>query len=207
MKKKYYVVWQGLQPGIYDNWEECKKQVNGFSNPKYKSFNTLEEAQIAFSTTADNYLSAPKSPMQPIMDSLYGQPIVPSIAVDGAFSSATRLAEYQCVDVETKRLIFKIGPFLDGTNNVMEFLALVHALALCKKNNIQCPIYSDSVNAIKWVKAKKANTKMQKTPHNGQLFDLIARAEEWLRTNTYANQLLKWQTNLWGEIPADFGRK
>ena len=207
MKKKYYVVWKGVKPGIYDNWEDCKKQVNGFSNPKYKSFSTLEEAQSAYAATADEYLSARKSPMQPIMKSLYGEPIVPSIAVDGAYSSATKMAEYQCVDVATKRLIFKNGPFLDGTNNVMEFLALVHALAMCKKYNLQCPIYSDSVNAMKWVRAKKANTKMQRTINNGKLFELMEKAEIWLQTNTYSNQILKWHTDVWGEIPADFGRK
>ena len=39
------------------------------------------------------------------------------------------------------------------------------------------------------------------------LFELIDRAENWLKTNHYSNKILKWDTPLWGEIPADFGRK
>ncbi len=141
------------------------------------------------------------------MDGLYGSPVVPSISVDGACSGKTRLAEYQGVDTETGTVLFKKGPFMDGTNNIMEFLALVHALALCKQQDIEVPIYSDSVNAMKWVKAKKAGTKLEKTAHNQVLFDLISRAEKWLSANTYKNEILKWQTQAWGEVPADFGRK
>ncbi|MGB0789138.1 MAG: ribonuclease H, partial [Marinirhabdus sp.] len=42
---------------------------------------------------------------------------------------------------------------------------------------------------------------------NKPLFELIARAEKWLRTNTYTTKVVKWETRAWGEIPADFGRK
>jgi len=48
-KTKYYVVWQGLNPGIYDSWDECKKQVAGFEGAKYKSFSSLKKAEEAFS--------------------------------------------------------------------------------------------------------------------------------------------------------------
>ncbi|MDR0368875.1 MAG: ribonuclease H family protein [Bacteroidales bacterium] len=206
-KKKYYVVWNGFQPGVFDTWEACKKQVEGFSSPKYKAFPNLEMATLAFEQGSEQHLVKRDHPIKMIMDGLYGYPVFPSIAVDGACSGKTRLAEYQGVDAETKTLLFKKGPFMDGTNNVMEFLALVHALALCKQQNITVPVYSDSVNAMKWVKAKKAGTKLEKTAHNQVLFDLIARAEKWLQTNTYTNEILKWQTQAWGEIPADFGRK
>jgi ribonuclease HI len=141
------------------------------------------------------------------MDGLYGKPIVPSISVDGACSGSTRSAEYRGVDTESGTTLFKVGPFMDGTNNVMEFLALVHALALCKQKGIAAPIYSDSVNAIKWVKNKKAHTNLAKTAHNANLFDMISRAEKWLEKNSYSNKILKWETKAWGEIPADFGRK
>lgn len=43
---KYYAVKNGLNPGIYSDWETCKKQINGFSNAIYKKFNTLEEAKL-----------------------------------------------------------------------------------------------------------------------------------------------------------------
>ncbi|MBL8103913.1 MAG: hypothetical protein JNM02_15390, partial [Anaerolineales bacterium] len=45
------------------------------------------------------------------------------------------------------------------------------------------------------------------TGRNEELFELIDRAEEWLKNNIYANKLLKWETQIWGENPADFGRK
>ena len=206
-KKKYYVVWKGVNPGIYDNWTDCKKNVEGFAGPKYKSFSTLEEAEKAYAENAEEHIGKRVSAMQPILDSLYGSPIIPSIAVDGAHSSSSRQSEYRGVYTDSKIIIFQKGPFMDGTNNVMEFLALVHALALCSRNKIDLPVYSDSMNAIKWVKNKKCGTKLKPTAHNQILFDLIARAEKWLQTHTYTNPVLKWETQAWGEIPADFGRK
>lgn len=103
--------------------------------------------------------------------------------------------------------LFHIGPLEDGTNNIGEFLAIVHALALLSKNGKSEPIYSDSLNAIKWVENKKCNTKLNKSNKNINIFDLINRAEKWLELNSYSNKIIKWETKKWGEIPADFGRK
>jgi len=94
-----------------------------------------------------------------------------------------------------------------GTNNIGEFLALVHGLAYFKKNGCKMPIYSDSHNAILWVQQKKCKTKLERTPINEPVFNLIARAEKWLCENSYTTLILKWETAEWGEIPADFGRK
>lgn len=207
MPKKFYVVWAGKEPGIYDSWEDCRRQVEGAKGAKYKAFPSVEEAKKAFAGNPADYLQAKPKPMDPILDALYGKPVVPSIAVDGACSGKTRDAEYQGVDVETGVAFFRKGPFADGTNNVMEFLAIVHALAYCRQQKLDIPVYSDSANAIKWVKQKKAATKLERTPRNAVLFELIRRAESWLQTNTYPNPLLKWETKVWGEIPADFGRK
>jgi ribonuclease HI len=115
--------------------------------------------------------------------------------------------EYQGVYYKTGGLIFKQGPFRDGTNNIGEFLAIVHALGYCKKKGLLLPIYSDSRNAIGWVQKKKANTKLERTARNAELFDVLERAEQWLRDNSYRNPILKWETGTWGENPADFGRK
>lgn len=115
--------------------------------------------------------------------------------------------EYRGVYVADNREIFHVGPLEDGTNNIGEFLAIVHALALLKKSGKKIPVYSDSVNAIKWVAKKKCNTKQAQSERNKLLFELIARAEKWLRENSHTNPVLKWETKLWGEIPADFGRK
>jgi ribonuclease HI len=114
--------------------------------------------------------------------------------------------EYQGVDTHTKEVLFH-KKYQLGTNNIGEFLALVHGLAFLKKNGSDIPIYSDSVNALLWIKNKKCKTTLVKNNKTIELFETIARAEEWLKTNTWKNQLIKWETEKWGEIPADFGRK
>ncbi len=131
-----------------------------------------------------------------------------SISVDAACSGNPGIMEYQGVETNTKRRLFHQGPFRDGTNNIGEFLALVHGLGYLKKHGYDSvPIFTDSVTAMAWVRNKKAKTKLDRTAHNAILFDLIERAENWLKTNTYNNPILKWDTENWGEIPADFGRK
>ena len=94
-----------------------------------------------------------------------------------------------------------------GTNNIGEFLAIVHGLALLKQKNNPMPIYSDSRNAIAWVRQKKCKTQLERTAANEPIFQLIARAEAWLQNNSYTTRIIKWETSEWGEIPADFGRK
>lgn len=202
-KNKYYVVWEGRNCGVFDNWAECSQQVADFPNAKYKSFETKEAAIEAYRAGFKHYIK-PKS--TPVADTSK-QPIYPSLAVDAACSGVPGPMEYQGVDAYSKKLIFHLGPIPDGTNNVGEFLAIVHALALLQKQGRNYPIYSDSITAIAWVRNKKANTKMLPTHRNTYLFELIQRAEDWLKNNTFSNKILKWETSIWGEIPADFGRK
>lgn len=131
-----------------------------------------------------------------------------SISVDAACSGNPGTMEYQGVDTNTKRQIFYQGPFKDATNNIGEFLALVHGLGYLKKHGYDdVPIFTDSVTAIAWVRNKKAKTTLARTANNALLFELIARAEIWLKTNSYRNSILKWDTVKLGDIPADFGRK
>ena len=205
-QKKFYVVWQGLKPGVYASWEECKAQVAGFGKARYKSFPTREEAETAFSENPWRHLN-PKKTKTTLDRTSTGKLEKESIAVDAACSGNPGLMEYRGVYVADNREIFHVGPLEEGTNNIGEFLAIVHALALLKERNQHIPVYSDSVNAIKWVAQKKCNTKQAQSERNKPLFELIARAEKWLRENSYTNPVLKWDTKLWGEIPADFGRK
>jgi ribonuclease HI len=249
-KKKFYVVWQGVKPGIYTSWEECKAQVSGFKNARYKSFASRQEAEQAFTENqglraafalrnvgedelafsenqeenaaftlhnvgeegqacAENRRKNlnPKKGNRVAVPTSTQKIIRESLAVDAACSGNPGLMEYRGVQVADNREVFHVGPFEEGTNNIGEFLAIVHALALLKKRNQNIPVYSDSVNAIKWIAKKKCNTKLAKSARNRDLFELIARAEAWLQNNSYQNQILKWETKLWGEIPADFGRK
>jgi len=135
------------------------------------------------------------------------QPILDSYCVDGACSGNPGPIEYRCVDTQTKEEIFRHGFEGYGTNNISEFLAIVHALAMFKENNIQEPIYSDSAIAIGWVEQKRCNTTLKTNGSNKLLLETISWAENWLNLNSHHNDILKWQTHLWGEIPADFGRK
>ena len=209
-KNKYYVVWRGRLTGIFDSWEECRKQTEGYEGAQYKGYPTLELAEAAHKL---NYWQAIKQGIGnreegrgTFFDSQHSIQL-PSLSVDAACSGNPGVMEYRGVDTATGREIFRMGPYPDGTNNVGEFLALVHGISLMQKNSCNFPIYSDSVSAIAWVRAKQCKTKLMRTERNIPLFDLIARAERWLQSNTYFNQILKWDTPNWGEIPADFGRK
>lgn len=129
-----------------------------------------------------------------------------AIAVDAACSGNPGPMEYRGVDLRTGQQVFHFGP-ISGTNNIGEFLAIVHALALLSQSGSDMTIYSDSVSGMAWVRNKKAKTTLPMTPENARLYSIIQRAENWLKTHTYRNRIVKWNTDLWGEIPADFGRK
>ena len=209
-KNKFYVVWKGLNPGVYDNWNACKMQVEGQDGAKYKSFETREEAYAAFEKDFKEFIkpaSATRTMQKlPVLNG--GRPILDSIAVDAACSGNPGLMEYRGVYTHNKQEIFHQGPYKDATNNIGEFLALVHALAALKKQGKEdVLIYSDSKIAIGWVKKGKSNTKLEPTGRNEIIFDLIDRAEKWLQSNSFKNPIAKWETRSWGEIPADFGRK
>ena len=209
-KQKYYVVWQGLQSGIYDNWNECRQQVLGVEGAKYKSFENLVEAQQALQM---GYAAWRKqNPVMPqstagVVTGNEEKPILESLSVDAACNMKTRVMEYRGVDTKTGAEIFHVGPFNNATNNMGEFLALVHGLALLKQKGSNMPIYSDSITAIAWVRQKKHKSTVRPTAENALLFNLMERAENWLKNNTFTNPIYKWNTPLWGEIPADFGRK
>jgi ribonuclease HI len=208
-KKKFYVVWKGKKKGVFTSWDECKKSIDGFKGAEYKSFPDLTAATKAVQETYAKYkgVAQPKVAISAEKRALVGNPKLNTIAVDAACSGNPGLMEYQGVDTETKKVIFKMGPYKNSTNNVGEFLALVHALAFLKKADNLTPIYSDSKIAIGWVQRKRINTKLVRNVANEDSFALVDRAIIWLHTNDFQNKILKWETKVWGEIPADFGRK
>ena len=211
-KNKFYVVWSGRNPGIYSDWETCQKEIIGCKGAKFKGFPDRLSAETAFRQGPDAYWGKDVAPIIDLSKATE-KPLSPAIAVDAACAGNPGKMEYQGVFVDfstqpaTRRDLFKSPVFPNATNNIGEFLALVHALALQKKNGWKYPIYSDSVNAQIWVRQKKCKTKLQPNAKNGQLFELVARAEKWLNENTIEVPILKWKTEIWGEIPADYGRK
>ncbi|MCM1518178.1 MAG: ribonuclease H family protein [Pseudoflavonifractor sp.] len=211
-KRKYYVVWAGFITGIYDTWEECKAQVQGFPGAKYRSFSNLEDATRAYRGDPSEHIGVLKAiaSHRPTVVNYEAFPeiVLDSIAVDAACSGNPGPVEYRGVNVRTGEVIFHVGPLEDGTNNVGEFLALVHALALLKRDGRgSVPIYSDSRTAQAWVRDRHSKTKLAPTPRNGRVIELLGRANAWLAANTWTNPIIKWDTERWGEIPADFGRK
>jgi len=208
-KSKFFVVWEGKEPGIYKSWEECKRQIHGFEGAIYKGFVTEAEAREAMVSPCWDYIGKNAKAKQPTNEEItkVGLPDLESLSVDAACSGNPGVMEYRGVYSKTGEEIFRQGPFKEGTNNIGEFLALVHGLAFLKQKNSPLPLYTDSVTAIAWVRSKKAKTKLEMNEKNAVLFDLIARAEIWLQKNKYTTSILKWETSVWGEIPADFGRK
>jgi ribonuclease HI len=209
-KKKYYTVWKGHRTGVFETWDDCKAQITNFEGAQYKSFENFNAAKEAFKGNYYDYIGKKidfKSELSTAQLKKIGEPNYNSIAVDAASSGNPGIMEYRGVDTKTKKQLFIQGPFPEGTNNIGEFLALVHGLALLKKNNSDRILYTDSKTAISWVKKKRCNTKLEHNEKNKTLFELVDRAENWLKTNTYATAIVKWETKAWGEIPADFGRK
>lgn len=208
-KEKFYVVWKGKRPGVFTTWDDCKAAITSYKGAQYKSFPSFAEAKKAYNSNYEEYKgkknAAPSLTPEQLLH--IGSPNYHSISVDAASSGNPGVMEYQGVDTKSGKILFKQGPFAEGTNNIGEFLAIVHGLAFLKQRKSDRIIYTDSRTAISWVRKKTCNTKMVESPKNKALFDLVRRAVKWLKTNSYDTPIVKWETKAWGEIPADFGRK
>ena len=208
--KKYYVIWKGKETGVFSSWDKVKKLVQGVEGAKYKSFGSKAEANIAIKKKYSDYQgnNSKKIALSDADKARFGVPIKISLTVDDACSGNPGKMEYRGVLHHNKQEIFKMGPFKNGTNNIGEFLALVHGISLLKKKGLHSlPIYSDSKIAMSWIKKKTCRTNITFDASNSDLLTLIHRAEKWLKENSFSNPILKWETKAWGEIPADFGRK
>lgn len=218
-KQKYYVVWVGNRPGVYASWPECQAQVSAFKDAKYKAFESKLEAERAYQEgwkkhwgqkgkqaasgqalvrSATKGSSAPAEQEEIDYD---------SISVDVGTKGNPGPIEYRGVCTQTGEVLFAKGPIPNGTNNLGEFLAIVHSLAYLKQKGSNKTVYSDSRTAMKWVRDKKVATTLERNAATKEVWDLVDRALHWLETNSYENKLLKWQTQSWGEIKADYGRK
>jgi ribonuclease HI len=218
-KKKFYVVWRGKKTGIFLDWATCEAQVKGYPDARFKSFETRTEADAAFGKGAPaskpsvgyekaglNKGGTERKTVTP-KGRAVGKPVVPSISVDAACNMQAGIMEYRGVDTETQEELFRMGPYQDSTNNMGEYLAIVHALAEQAKRGTVLPIYSDSRNAIGWVLAGRHKSVQKRTLANKAAFELMDRADAWLKEHPIEVAVLKWETKAWGENPADFGRK
>ncbi|MDE6090307.1 MAG: ribonuclease H family protein [Duncaniella sp.] len=211
-RRKFYVVWNGHATGVFDSWEECQLQIKGYPNAKFKSFDSQEAAVAAYRGDPAEQLellqAIAKGPAVKVNYEAIPEIKLDALAVDAACSKNPGPVEYQGVWVRTGERIFHIGPIEGGTNNIGEYLALVHGLALLhKQGQPYTPIYTDSKTARSWVRNRQPKTSLKPTAKNAQLFEMIRRATLWLQTHEITNPILTWDTPNWGEIPADFGRK
>ena len=205
-KQKYYVVWRGIRPGIYQSWDECKQQVQGYDGAQYKSFTDKEEAQRALQKSYWEITQLKgKKNLQELTTK--DKPILNSISVDAACSGNPGTLEFRGVFTDTETELFRRGPYQMGTVNIGEFLAIILALAWLKKHKLSYPIYFDSMTAMAWVRNKRVNTKLERTSKNVEIFKALDNGVAWLKVNPVNVKILKWPTKLWGEIPADYGRK
>lgn len=218
LEQKGYTVIRFTNEEVFNHMEDVINKIKE-TIMAIDSHNTPQTARFAQNTqtsTPSNTQASIESPTQPqqtgasplsggLRGALGGTP--GAWAVDAACSGNPGPMEYQCIDLQTGAQVFHFGP-VQGTNNIGEFLAIVHALALMEKQGIKDKvIYSDSYNAILWVKKKKCKTTLTRNSVTEQLYQIIARAEQWLMTHNVTTPIIKWETKQWGEIPADFGRK
>lgn len=213
-KRKFYVVWEGRAPGIYESWEDCKEQIDGYPEAKFKSFTSQDAATEAFRGNPRDHLTFARAVARHLESNVkVDYTAIPgirldAIAVDGACSRNPGPMEYRGVRVIDGAEIFRVGPYAGGTNNIGEYLAVIHAAALfARAGDTTTPIYSDSRTALSWLRRGHSNTKIEPTPENAPLLAVLARADAWLASHSIPNPILKWDTEHWGEIPADFGRK
>lgn len=217
--KKYYVVWVGREPGVYDDLRDALDQVDDFPGASFKGYDNAEEAALAFrrgtARSEGNELGGLLLDAQRHNVPQSGKPDYmsnPEIdlngwAVDAACAGNPGKMEYRGVELMSGRELFRVGPFEQSTNNIGEFLAIVHALSLMYQRGERHTIYSDSKTGMAWVRNRKVKTQLERNPRTEKSFRLMERALSWLNTHSYDVKIRKWETDRWGEIPADFGRK
>lgn len=216
---KCYVVWIGRHPGIYVDLNDALAQIDDYPGASFKSYDSPEEAAEAFrkgtaraeSKELGNLLLEAQRHNMPASGkkdyTSFPEIDLNGWAVDAACAGNPGKMEYRGVELMTGRELFHVGPFEQSTNNIGEFLAIVHALSLMFKKGERHTIYSDSKTGMAWVRNRKVKTQLARNAKTEKSFQLVERALSWLNTHTVDTTIRKWDTERWGEIPADFGRK
>ncbi|MBD2844813.1 ribonuclease H family protein [Paenibacillus sp. IB182496] len=228
MSKKHYVVWAGKTPGVYDSWPACQAQVTGYPEAKYKSYATRALAEAAYKDGWKKHWGRGGKAAAPAGEGKAAgaragagaarrpgsKPAVSpasidydSVSVDVGTHGNPGPIEYKGVDTATGELLFQVGPIPNGTNNLGEFIAIVHALSYLKARGSARTVYTDSRTALAWIRNKKIASTLRRDASTAQVWALADRAMRWLHENDYPNKIVKWETESWGEIKADFGRK
>lgn len=227
--KRFYVVFAGRQPGVYDDFNDAMEQVDGFDGASFKSYASPEQAAEAFrrfdrksdsraigalliNATEQKRKEQGARGREDRIETKTDYFAFPEIdlngwAVDASCMGNPGVMEYRGVELMSGKEIFRVGPFKKGTNNIGEFLAIVHALALMQQKGERHTVYSDSVSGMAWVRNRKVKTQLARNKDTEPVFRMMERALSWLNTHQYDVQIRKWDTDRWGEVPADFDRK
>ena len=153
-KKKFYAVRKGYKVGIYNTWDECKIQVNGFSGAEYKSFKTLNEANEYMGSKKDVNIEN-KEFVKAYVDGSYEHSIK-------AYGSGVVILKNDIVQKTYSRKGNKKS-LVDMRNVAGEIEASKIAMKYCIDNNIKyLKLYFDYEGIEKWCigvwKANKEGT-------------------------------------------------
>jgi ribonuclease HI len=204
--KKFYVVWEGVIEGIFTEWVQCQQAIKGFSNPKYKAYKSLTEAQKAFAEGYEKHWGKGDAARKFYTSEeieLIGKPIIPSVYLFASMDRETGMMTYEGIDTASAEVLFRQGPFEDCDQHVGGFLSIVHALAFLKQQGSTIPVYTRVQSARKWViLERKYSGHLEPTDKNKKVFELITRANKWLASHEFENQVLLWNKRAWGH-PGD----
>lgn len=197
---KYYVVWKGINTGVYDNWNDCKKQVNGFSGALHKSFESLDEAEKAF----EEYSESPNSTSTSIPPSPYS---IKSFIVNGNCQDTFGEISYRWKISGSTSNAKEINLAMIGTKNIADFIAIVYLIKLSQKVKLNLPIYTNSKTAKNWILNKKCNHHLFVSKKTEAVLAVIKETEDWLSNNAVENEILFWDSVAWGKFPLVNRRK
>lgn len=139
--------------------------------------------------------------------------ITKALCVDAACSGNPGPMEYRGVDLKTRKEVFHSPVYPTGTNNLGEFLAIyegiryIEKLKKQKSKTIYECIFTDSETAIARMKSKKIKTTLKYTQETKELLEKVQEALTRIKTHEFTIPIRKRETEIRGEIPADFDRK
>ena len=213
---KVYIIFAPLEwKGIYYTWEDCKGALDRCRGQghSFSSFKKLTDAQEALRCGTLRSYKEKKAKTKAWLDPALPADCrvqLPCLVVDAACSGYPGPVEYRGVVLPEEYEAFRCGPYVSGTNNIGEYLAIVTGLRWLEQNTLSFPLYSDSRCAIGWVKGH-GNCNSHLETIGPELTDLVARAERWVHSSPNSRKLTqrvrKWETVRWGEVPADYGNK
>lgn len=155
MAKKYYVVWEGRQTGIFEDWPTAQASVAGHKGAKYKGFESRALAEEAFRQAPEKSIVAKKpsktSRQRPAFE--LDQSFDIHIFCDGGCDpnpgpAASGIIVYKSGTIQSKYL----GLYHRGTNNTAELNALFEAMRLAQdllEEGFKVQILSDSSYSVK----------------------------------------------------------